>query len=227
MNTFRAAPKCPTITKEFLKYSFLCVSTLSLSGCITTDHSAPLAPPPEKISSPYNQDFAVAKTENAQNADLAAEKDVAVSSQDLHLSPMLQNLMAQGVVRHSSVMAETGDALSLNGSKKEKSNCRWKDRLDRDAVVAYEWSRNRLSMDVDGVNMSGDGEYGVYVEYRLRFQPEKKKKERCRYKSAWQGMVGTGYHEFFVREEDTVWQGIKEDVKGIQKKVTNVTDRFF
>ncbi len=226
MNTLRATPRCPNITKEFLKYCFLCASTFSISGCITSDYSAPLAPPPDKLPSTYYQNFAHAKNDNTSlNVD-----DEVIVAQDIYLSPMLQNLMAQGVVNHNSVMTGAGlgnKAVSLNGSEGSGYKCRWKDRLDRKAVIAYEWDRSRFSMDVDGVNMSGNGEYGMRVEYKLRLQPEKRPRELCRYKSSWQGMIGSGYHEFFVREEDTVWQGIKHDVKRIKAKVTNVTDRFF
>ena len=226
MNTLRATPRCPNITKEFLKYSFLCVSTLSISGCITSDPSAPLAPSPEKFFSTHNNDFANAKK---TDADVHGD-DEEVVAQNIHLSPMLQNLMAQGLVHNSSVMASgevDGASVSLKSAGESSYKCRWKDRLDRKAVLAYEWDRSRLSMDVDGVNLSGDGEYGVRVAYRLRFQPEKPPKERCRYNAAWQGMIGSGYHEFFVREKDTVWQAIKQDIKDVKQKVTNVTGRIF
>lgn len=226
MNTLRATPRCPNITKEFLKYSFLCASTLSISGCITSDPSAPLAPSPEKVFSTHNNDFAIAKNTGADGHG----DDKEIVAQNIHLSPMLQNLMVQGLVHNGSVMASDGgegQSASLKSSGGSSYKCRWKDRLDRKAVLAYEWDRSRLSMDVDGVNLSGDGEYGMRVAYRLRFQPEKPPKERCRYKAAWQGMIGTGYHEFFVREEDTVWQAIKQDVRDAKKKVTNVTGRIF
>lgn len=105
----------------------------------------------------------------------------------------------------------------------EEKKCSLKDRFDRKAVLAYEWDRSRLAMDLDGVNMDMDGNMGIKVEYRLRFQKWKKKKERCRYNSKWQGLVGSGYNEMFRRKDDTMWGKIKK----MRKQATEFVDEVF
>lgn len=97
---------------------------------------------------------------------------------------------------------------ALSSSEPEKK-CRINDRFDRKALVAYHWDRNRLALDVDGINLGGSGNKGVRLEYRLRLQPGKTRKEKCLYESNWQGLIGSGYHELFVRENDTVWQELR------------------
>ncbi|MGH1456995.1 MAG: hypothetical protein ACRBDI_09460 [Alphaproteobacteria bacterium] len=203
---------------------FLCVSTFNISGCITSDHSAPLAPsPPDRVFLSQNI--------IEQNKQAVSQYDGDAVSDNSHLSPMLQNLMAQGVVSNQGGLGDgdssVSEALGLKKVEKTEYKCRLKDRFDRKAVIAYEWDRSRLSMDVDGINMSGDGEYGARLEYKLRFQPEKRPKELCRYASSWQGMIGSGYNEFFVREDGRVLEEIKTEIKGFKQKISSVTGRIF
>lgn len=98
------------------------------------------------------------------------------------------------------------------------TKCRTKDRFDRAALLAYEWDRSRLSFDVDGVNMSGDNA-GFLVEYKLRFQPEKTKKQRCRYDSQWQGLLGSGYNELMLREDDRVHERVRSRAADIFRQI--------
>lgn len=114
-------------------------------------------------------------------------------------------------------------SIALNGGVDVPSECSLHDRFDRKAVVAYEWGRSRLSLDVDGVSLGGGGERGVHLKYKIRFQPEKTKKQRCRYSSPWQGLVGSGYNELFVRKEDTVWAEIRD----VKRSAAQYMDNFF
>lgn len=101
----------------------------------------------------------------------------------------------------------------VNGAEKQSLNqgdqsddggeCSVRDRFDRDALLAYEWKRNRLAMDVEGVNFNG-GNAGVMLTYTVRLSPEKTKDQKCRYQSKWQGLIGSGYNELMVREDDTL-----------------------
>ena len=80
-----------------------------------------------------------------------------------------------------------------------------------------------MSVDVDGVSFGGSGERAMRVEYKLRLQPEKTKKQKCRYSSQWQGLVGSGYNELIVRESDTVW----DEVKNLRREVTQYVENVF
>ena len=100
---------------------------------------------------------------------------------------------------------------ALRETTAESKKCSIKDRIDRDAVVAYQWGQNRVGLRVRGLDIvGGEGIDQVKLEYKLRLQPHKTRKEKCRYQSNWQGIIGTGYNEMFVREKDTVWDQIDE-----------------
>lgn len=97
-------------------------------------------------------------------------------------------------------------------------NCRPSERLDRQAAVAYQWGndqRNRLSFDMDGLELNPFGGSSAQIEkirfeYRLKLQKHKNKKEKCKGTNNWQGMVGSGYRELIEREENTIWDEAKE-----------------
>ena len=182
-------------TKEFSKSLFCLFSLLTLSGCITSGTSLSLAP------SPPDQPYLVSYTDNYRD-------DVSSRSSGDYVA--FAPDYAESVSAISSVRASEG-RVSASLSEKKSYKCRLKDRFDRKAVLAYEWDRSRLSMDVDGINMSSFGsDMAVRVEYKLRIHPEKPKKLKCREGSNWQGLIGTGYHELFVREEDTVWDKVRD-----------------
>jgi hypothetical protein len=135
--------------------------------------------------------------------------------------PQIMAFSGQPVVFPSNItLSDTGmpgqDAefyaqqTALRETTVEGKKCSIKDRFDRDAVVAYQWGQNRLSLRARGINLSGEGLDQVKLEYRLRLQPHKSRKEKCRYDSNWQGIIGSGYNEMFVREKDTVWDKIDE-----------------
>ena len=126
----------------------------------------------------------------------------------------------------SPIVEEAAKRLALSKSEPDKGGCRLKDRFDRKALIAYEWSRNRLALDMDGggIGLAGVKKVqGVHVDYTLHFQPEKTKAQRCRYHSSWQGMIGSGYNELFVRDKDTVWQQLRAMRKDAERFID---DRF-
>ncbi|MFP4313680.1 MAG: hypothetical protein ACLFR0_05065 [Alphaproteobacteria bacterium] len=86
----------------------------------------------------------------------------------------------------------------------ERDGCHIKDRFDRKAVLAYQWGRNLLGLDVDGIGFDSTEIENIKMTYRLKLQPHLSKKESCRYKSSWQGLIGSSYNEFYKRENDTV-----------------------
>lgn len=96
-------------------------------------------------------------------------------------------------------------------------NCAFKERFDRDALFAYEFGTNerkRLALDVDGINLDNTQIKGVKVSFTYRLQADKPKAQRCRYSSGYQGLIGSGYNEFYIRDSGhTVWKEI-DDVRG-------------
>lgn len=197
--------------REFFNKLILCTSLLALSGCLTTGKSKPLAPLPPSVAS---------RSLSAQQSDLAYQPH--------YFSAPLQIALLQ--VESSPIIDKGVDAdlvrlLPLKGKQDVVSSlkCRMKDRFDRKAVLAYEWGRSRLALDVDGVNLSGGSEKAFRLEYKIKFQPEKTRKQRCRYSSSWQGLIGSGYNELFLRQENTVWS----EVKDVKTSVTQYIDRIF
>jgi hypothetical protein len=89
------------------------------------------------------------------------------------------------------------------------SGCSLKDRFDRDAVLAYNFDDNQsrlsLHMATDGASVERVG-----LRFTYKFQSYKTRKERCRYQSHFQGLGGSIYNEFFLRQHNTVWDNIRD-----------------
>ncbi len=165
---------------------------LALTGCVTSE-SASLAPHPPRFN-PY--------------APREAITEMAIEPASGSASGMEQQIASD---------EDIDETLALS-QETVPEGCNVKDRFDRKAVLAYEWGgRNRVGFDVDGIGFDSLDVEQVKVQYRLRFQEYKTKKERCRYTSNWQGMIGSGYNELIERENDTVWQ----ELKVIQKDAKN------
>ncbi|MDH5721961.1 MAG: hypothetical protein OEY94_01395 [Alphaproteobacteria bacterium] len=106
----------------------------------------------------------------------------------------------------------------------DKTKCNLNHRFDNDALIAYNWDRSRIALDIDGVGLDWDGFTDfeqVRLEYRLKFSPEKTNKEKCLYPSKWQGLIGSGYNELVIRKEDTAWGELREISKDLRKKVNS------
>ncbi|MCC7305745.1 MAG: hypothetical protein IT558_05745 [Alphaproteobacteria bacterium] len=91
--------------------------------------------------------------------------------------------------------------------------CSIKDRFDRDAMLAYNFSDNqsRLSLHLSGDVGLGEAEFEkVMIKFNYKFQPGKDKKQRCRYASGFQGVVGSVYNEFVRRKHDTVLDELRD-----------------
>ena len=101
----------------------------------------------------------------------------------------------------------------------KKDGCHIKDRFDRRAVLAYQWGRNRIGFDVDGIGFDSMDVEEVKMTYRLKLQPHISKRDKCRYQSSWQGMIGSGYNEFYKRENDTVMDRFSALRKEIKKRI--------
>ena len=178
-----------------------------LSACASSYHAASLAPPPPLVD------------ESVLRADMSDQEKAYLM---LHYAGAQGSAMseAQNVPDGSGAvlaMADKGGAAALAG-------CNIKDRFDRGAALAYEWGegrRNRLAFDVGGLKLSPFGGSSakideVKVSFRFKLQNWESKKEKCRGEANWQGIVGSGYRELFLRENDTVWQQLGD----FQRKLT-------
>ncbi len=92
--------------------------------------------------------------------------------------------------------------------------CSLKDRFDRGAALAYNFDdqQTRLSL-----HLSGDAGFGgfdmekVMVKYTYKLQPIPHRKDKCKYKSNWQGLIPSAYHELHVRQKNTVWDQLRDE----------------
>ena len=208
------APHVKAVNEKSRRFLLLTLATIALGGCVTTDNTSPLAPSPPEVG-----------TSISQHNDIALASANAFAPQSLQTVTFL-NGNAQTLVPQQSGPVDIGldpmlysdGPLALSDDEKPEK-CMIHHRFDRDSVLAYEWDRKRLDFDVDGLNMDGDGIDAVKLEYTLYLQPKKKdKRSHCRYKSQWQGLIGTGYNEFFIRKEDTFWdeiRSLRQEINGI------------
>ncbi|HRQ60142.1 MAG TPA: hypothetical protein PLO23_01270 [Alphaproteobacteria bacterium] len=111
-----------------------------------------------------------------------------------------------GFVRNDTYQQESATAPTAMGADKIPSGCSIKDRFDRTETIAYQWGQNRIGFNYD---TSGTDFKGAFIKYRLKFQPHKTSKERCKYPARWQGLLGSAHNEFFLRENNTVWDDLK------------------
>ncbi len=117
--------------------------------------------------------------------------------------------MSQKLVKNENILIKT----PINTSLTLKSKCNIKDRFDRKSVLAYEWGRSKLSLDLDGINLKNSSTKAILIQYKLRIQPEKTEKQRCRFPSNWQGLIGSSYNELFIRKDQKIWDEITNMVK--------------
>jgi hypothetical protein len=102
---------------------------------------------------------------------------------------------------------------ALRANKPEPRDCSVRQRFDKSYLIAYQWGRtgeNKLGLNIDGVGFDSMKVEAVTLEYTLRLQPWKTKKERCLYDSNWQGMIGSGYNELYVREGQNIWKEFRD-----------------
>ncbi len=219
VNIYCFTPFCYLKGLESLYKSFFVPTfvMLTLSGCITSNQSEPLALMPPVVSEQSINDQSKLQTSHHSNSIIKYDEinsNVMEKPHSVFIEREEDNLHAIGDIKV---------ALVDKNNKKSNKKCRIKDRFDRKAVLAYEWGYKRIALDLDGVNLNGSSRKGIKLEYKMNLQRKKNKVQKCRYKSKWQGLIGSGYHEMFVREDDTVWG----ELRSIKSKVTNYMDNVF
>ncbi|MCD8496652.1 MAG: hypothetical protein LRZ85_00305 [Alphaproteobacteria bacterium] len=171
---------------------------LMAASCLTDDA-------PERPKLPYTANYA---NEGFKMARLPITqldpKEMAIyDSGDVS---RIEPAAGQGFVRDDTYQQETVSSRAQLDKNKIPAGCNIKDRFDRTETIAYQWGRNRVGFTYD---TSGTSFEGAFLRYRLKFQPHKTSKERCRYNASWQGLLGSSYNEFFLRENNTVWDDMK------------------
>ncbi len=200
--------------ESFYKLSIYIFIILTLSGCIASNQSEPLALKPPAVSAQYTKQSSF-KSVYLADPLLGGTHDIVSSF----------NGLDDGSIESSEVAPNVSNGIKtalINSGNKKTKKCRIKDRFDRKAVLAYEWGYKRIALDVDGINLGG-GSKGIKLEYKMNLQRKKNRAQKCRYKSNWQGLIGSGYHEFFVKENDTIWG----ELRSIKNKVTSYMDETF
>lgn len=107
--------------------------------------------------------------------------------------------------------------LGLSEDAAKALGCNIGDRFDRGAALAYNFddrqSRLALHMSLEGPSLSDPGRLqlnSVMVRYTHKFsKPPQSKREKCRFQSNFQGVLGSAYNELFVRNNYTVWKEIR------------------
>lgn len=186
------AKKVKTLAGRF------CVLTITLflvSGCAADSRRSALAPPPPAFNP---EDAVLAMTQPAQLNDITPAS--------------MQGIVAPPIADSTTLSdAEISTALAAR-RKAFVSDCSIGDRFDRGTTLAYNFSdgRSRLGLDIDGLSYDSFKVEAVKLKFRYRFSAGKTKKEKCRYESGFQGLVGSAYNEFVRREHNTIWNDIED-----------------
>jgi hypothetical protein len=208
--------ECFTPIKHFtdrrcIKALLILSTVFGLSGCVTLSNKvSALAPSPPEVR--FSTLYQEPGTSELNRYLIEPKPDIKpVTAKDVLIAASGIPIVTQGLGKN------------LSEEKDNTKKCRFKDRFDRKAVLAYEWGRNRLALDIDGLSLAGADVQAFKLQYRLRLQPEKTRTEKCRFQSSWQGLIGSGYNELFLRDEDTVF----EEFKQFRQKVDSYVDRAF
>lgn len=108
--------------------------------------------------------------------------------------------------------------LGLSEDAAKSLGCNIRDRFDSGAALAYNFddrqSRLALHLSMEGPSFSDPGRLqlnSVLVRYTHKFsKPPQSKKEKCRFESNFQGVLGSAYNELFVRNNYTVWKELRQ-----------------
>lgn len=191
-----------------IKLAAMAFFTLCLSACSShNNHNAPtlaLAPPPPPSAlSGYHFNNAPSARDELASATSSSSGTYQVAQ----LEGIEPASGFAGNVREDLMPVQ--DKLAMDDKKKSGDRCSIKDRFDRGAVFAYEFGekdRSRVAFDVGGLNLSNTGIKDARISFTYRLQADKPRKQRCRYASAYQGLIGSGYNELVERQgNDTVW----------------------
>ncbi|MCB1782751.1 MAG: hypothetical protein KDI13_02035 [Alphaproteobacteria bacterium] len=196
----------------------LFIGLLVLTGCSTSQNaSIALAPAPPDYPFTLSSDKA---RDGHASLGMIMPGQIEPGAGEVHRA-----LIPSGIAALYPDVA-SGDGLSQDvsgglGVTSAKSNgrCTIRDRFDNKSLLAYQWGRNRVGLNVRGVHVGDAQIQQVKIEYRLRLAAEKTRREKCLYDRSWQGLMGSGYNEFFLRENDTVWEDLREMRRDLENRL--------
>lgn len=107
--------------------------------------------------------------------------------------------------------------LGLSEDQSRALGCNIGDRFDRGATLAYNFDDNQtrlaLNLRLSGPKLSDPSRLevnSVMLRYTHKFsKPPLSKREKCRFQSSFQGLVGSAYNELFIRNTYTVWKELR------------------
>lgn len=161
------------------------LSLIVLSACATEKGSAP---PPS-----FHMEAKETETRYAEQIDVASLQSI---------EPAAGTSGPEDYRAYNAYQPYTAGA-ALEG--RDTNNCGLGERFDHQALLAYQWGRNRVGLNVDRVNaksvdhVKNHEAEEVKMTYRIKLQNNKGRAENCRYNSSWQGLIGSGYNEFYLR----------------------------
>jgi hypothetical protein len=111
--------------------------------------------------------------------------------------------------------------VGLSEDESKQLGCNIRDRFDRAATLAYNFddqqSRVSLHLGLNGPSLGDPSQMefkSVLVRFTHKFsKPPESKREKCRFQSNFQGLIGSAYNEFFVRNNFTVWHELRSKLK--------------
>lgn len=117
-----------------------------------------------------------------------------------------------------NILAGQKKKLGLSREESQALGCDLGDRFDRKALLAYNFSdqqsRLALHMNVEGPSFSDPGHFQLNsfaIRFTHKFQkPAQRQKNLCLFPSGFQGLLGSSYHEFFIRNNYTVMDELKD-----------------
>jgi hypothetical protein len=156
-----------------------------------------LAPPPPVIAA---LDMAGAQTPPPLSGDVSGDIFGAAQHTGHQLPPLT---MADTAAFHPLQMAPT----TTGGEN--LAGCSLRDRFDRSAALAYHFKDNQNVLGLK-LGISGPAVNRAMFRFTHHFQDKKVKKAHCRKQGPWQGLIPTGVHELAVRDQQTIWQALRD-----------------
>lgn len=110
------------------------------------------------------------------------------------------------------------EKLGLSETESKALGCKIGDRFDRGATLAYNFkddqSRLALHLRMDGPKLSDPSRLEINtVMFRFTHKfskPPEGNKKKCRIQSSFQGILGSGYNELFIRNNYTIWKELRD-----------------
>lgn len=138
---------------------------------------------------------------------------------DFNASPASAGEVRQGlsVADYDPAALKNPAKLGLSEGQSKALGCDITDRFDNSAALAYNFKDNQtrlsLHLSVSGPSFSDPTNMefnSVVLRYTHKFsKPPASQRDRCRFQSSFQGLIGSAYNEFFLRNNYTIWKELR------------------